>query len=284
VEGWPIQAPRLRPPPSSPPVVRTAPTHVPAVFPSRVLRLSATQLDTYEDCPLRYAYQYAAGVRGDGSVSSELGTLVHEVLAEFLSPAASHERDRAALQAVAEGHWRDDIARFRPQVEETRRAYFEMLDGWWDAEGSDAPDVLATEHEFEIAVGPHTVVGSIDRIDRVAGGVRIVDFKSGKREPAAKEMPDNLQLAVYHLAATRDPVIAAWGEPVALDLVFLRSMNVRSQEITADHAARTEARILALADRILAEEFVPSPRANCRYCDFHRLCPLQPEGREVGVA
>jgi hypothetical protein len=97
-------------------------------------------------------------------------------------------------------------------------------------------------------------------------------------------MADNLQLAVYHLAATRDPAIAAWGAVVQLDLVFVRSMNVRSQDITPDHAARTEERVLALADRILAEDFAPSPQASCRYCDFHRLCPLQPEGREVGAA
>jgi DNA helicase-2/ATP-dependent DNA helicase PcrA len=238
----------------------------------------------YEDCPLRYAYQYAIGVRGDGTVASELGTLVHDVLAKFLDPAATHTRDATTLRALAEQLWTDDIARFRPQVEEARRAYFQMLDGWWEAEGASPPEVLAVEHEFEIAVGPHVVKGQIDRIDRVPGGIRIVDYKTGKREPAAKEMPDNLQLAVYHLAATRDPAIAAWGEVVQLDLVFVRSMNVRSQDITPDHAARTEERVLALADRILAEDFAPSPQASCRYCDFHRLCPLQPEGREVGAA
>jgi RecB family exonuclease len=238
----------------------------------------------YEDCPLRYAYQYAIGVRGDGTVASELGTLVHDVLKQFLDPATTHARDAGALRALAEQSWTDDIARFRPQVEEARRAYFEMLDGWWEAEGAATPEVLAVEHEFEIAVGPHVVVGQIDRIDRVPGGIRIVDYKTGKREPSAKEMPDNLQLAVYHLAATRDPAIAGWGEVVQLDLVFVRSMNVRSQDITPDHAARTEERVLTLADRILAEDFAPSPQASCRYCDFHRLCPLQPEGREVGAA
>ena len=284
VEGWPRQAPRPRTPSSAAPVVHPRPSVALLVHPDRTLRLSASQLDTYEDCPLRYAYQYPAGVKGDGTVSSELGTLVHEVLAAFLDPAATHTRDGDTLRRLAETMWRDDIARFRPQVEEARRDYFKMLDEWWEQEGVAAPEVLAIEHDFEITVGPHLVVGKIDRIDRVPGGLRIVDFKTGKREPAEKEMPDNLQLAVYHLAATRDPAVMAWGEPVLLDLVFLRTMNIRRQEITADHAARTEQRILALADRILAEDFAPSPHANCRYCDFHRLCPLQPEGREVGAA
>jgi superfamily I DNA/RNA helicase/RecB family exonuclease len=284
VEGWPTCGPELRTPPSTAPVLRSRSAHPPLVHPDRSLHLSASQLDVYEDCPLRYAYQYAIGVRSDGTVASELGTLVHDVLAQFLDPTATHSRDAVTLRALAERLWRDDIARFRPQVEEARRAYFEMLDGWWKAEGTSNPDVLAVELRFEIAIGPHIVVGQIDRIDRVPGGIRVVDYKTGKREPPAKEMPDNLQLAVYHLAATRDPAIAAWGEVAQLDLVFVRSMNVRSQDITPEHAARTEERILALADRILAEDFAPSPQASCRYCDFHRLCPLQPEGREVGAA
>ena len=48
------------------------------------------------------------------------------------------------------------------------------------------------------------------------------------------------------------------------------------------HAEATESRILTAAERILDEQFEPSVHANCRYCSFHRLCPLQREGREVG--
>ena len=68
------------------------------------------------------------------------------------------------------------------------------------------PDVLAVEREFSIEVGPHTVNGAIDRIDRAddGAGIRIVDYKTGKKEPSADDMADNLQLAVYHLAASRD--------------------------------------------------------------------------------
>jgi hypothetical protein len=94
-------------------------------------------------------------------------------------------------------------------------------------------------------------------------------------------MPDNLQLAVYHLAACRDPELAACGPATELDLVFLRSMKVRSQPVKADHEAATEGRVLAVADRILGEDFEPSVHANCRVCDFHRLCPIQAAGRET---
>jgi len=148
---------------------------------------------------------------------------------------------------------------------------------------------LAVEREFAIEVGPHVVRGSIDRIDRMPdGSIEIIDYKTSREPATASEVADDVQLAVYHLAATRDPSLAALGPPARLRLVYLRRLGEpgkaeREQPITPDHAARTEARILRLADRMLAGEIDPSPAGDCDHCDFHRLCPLQPEGREVGL-
>jgi RecB family exonuclease len=164
-----------------------------------------------------------------------------------------------------------------------------MLENWWEVEGAQlggehGPVVLDVERQFSIEVGPHRVNGAIDRIDRADDGVgiRIVDYKTGKREPAAGDITDNLQLAVYHLAASRDPELAALGTPTQLRLLFPRTMHAFEQQITPDHATATEVRILDTAARILGEGFEPSLEANCRYCSFQRLCPLHPEGREVG--
>ena len=172
-------------------------------------------------------------------------------------------------------------------MEEARRDYFAMLDAWWEQEGGSeqAPEVLAVERHFDVQVGPHRVSGYIDRIDRADDGVgiRIVDYKTGRKPPRADELPDDLQLAVYHLAATRDPELAALGPPRQLQLLYLRGMQAYEQPIVGGHAEATEARVLAVAESIRQERFEPSVDASCRTCPFHRLCPLQREGREVGV-
>jgi superfamily I DNA/RNA helicase/RecB family exonuclease len=283
VGAWPPKGASIPLAPGQPPVVRLPTDGGPALYPDHTLLLSASQLETYEDCPLRYLYEYVLRVRGDSNVYAELGSLVHEVLAEFLNPEKDEvDYSLAGLLELGERMWRDDLARYRPQVEEARRDFFDMLERWWEAEGAVArPDVLAVERRFEVDVGPHRITGSIDRIDRIDGGLRIVDYKTGSKETPAAEMPDNLQLAVYHLAAARDTDLAAEGPATELDLVFLRNMKVRSQPVTDDHEAATEARILAVADSILAEQFEPSVHANCRVCDFHRLCPIQAAGRQV---
>ena len=287
VEGW--ERREARPPALGGPAPLTRPpTENPVgVFPGGDLTLSASQLDTYDDCPLRYAYQYGLRVKDEASTSMALGSLVHEVLAEFLRPDREGPRSREALLALAAERWTDDIARYRPQVEECRRDYYAMLELWWAGEGEAlaAADVVATERRFDIEVAGVHLIGSIDRVDRAPGGdgTRIVDYKTGRHEPRPDTLPDDLQLAVYHLAASRDPELAALGPPRQLQLLFLRTMKAFEQPILAGHAETTEARVLAAADDIRNERFEPSVDASCRNCSFHRLCPLQREGREVGA-
>jgi len=281
VESWPRGDVRLpgapgRRLPPRPPTAGAAP-----VWPGGRLQLSASQLDTYDDCPLRYAYHYALRAREESGIHAALGTLVHDVLHRFLSEPPP--RTVEGLMAAAGEVWSDEIGRFRPQVEEARRDFVAMLTAWWEGEGVHDPAPLATEREFAVEVGPHRLTGRIDRVDRADDGVglRVLDYKTGKREPRPGDMADDLQLAVYHLAAVRDPELAALGPPTQLQLRYLRTMHRFDQAVTEDHEERTEARVLAVADRILAEDFTPSVDAMCRNCSYHRLCPLQPPGRRL---
>ncbi|MFN2606864.1 MAG: PD-(D/E)XK nuclease family protein [Acidimicrobiales bacterium] len=291
VEGWPPAAVRLPLAPGRPPVTHPPTANPVPVVPDGTLRLSASQLATYDDCPLRYAFEYGLGARTEAGVHAELGTLVHRILAAFCDPEADRAdipHTREGLLALGERLWRDDLARFRPQVEEARRDCFAMLEAWWEKEGGDdrlAPEVLAVERRFEVEAGGHRLVGAIDRIDRADGGegIRVVDYKTGRREPRPDAVADDVQLAVYHLAASRDPELAALGPPTQLRLLYLRSMHAFDQPVADDNEAATEARVAATAARILAEEFEPSVDADCRLCSFHRLCPLQDEGRMTGV-
>ena len=288
VGTWTHRPPALPLSPDTPaPAVGPTRSAVP-VWPERALRLSASQLETYEDCPLRYAYQYVAGARSEGGIHADLGSLVHRVLERFLDPEADGERTRERLFALAEECWHDDIAPYRPQQEEARRDLYDMLELWWEKEGSvdGGPVVFATEHRFDVTVGDHRVTGAIDRVDRADDGVgiRVVDYKTGKRKPRAADVEANLQLSTYYVAATRDPELAGWGPPSQLRLLHVRTMTPLDQEVRPDHGATTETRILEAAERILDEKFEPSVHAECDYCDFHRLCPLWPEGRHVGEA
>lgn len=298
VAAWPRRTPTLLDPPGPNPI-RRRPTASPVPLSDEGrLRLSASQLDTYADCPLRHFYEYVLRARGEAGVHADLGSLVHEVLAELCDPGRpAPPAGPEEVLAVASAHWRDDLARWRPQVEEARRDYFAMVTRWWEAEGEPSVTgsaasqrVAAVERRFQVEVAGHALVGSIDRVDVVdepeGAAVRIVDYKTGKSEPRPGEVDSNLQLAVYHLAASRDPDLAALGPVRTLRLLFVRTMRHHDHEVGDAEAelAEAEARVADAAARMLAEEFEPSVTATCRHCDFHRLCPIQPEGRQVGDA
>jgi superfamily I DNA/RNA helicase/RecB family exonuclease len=288
VEGW-AEAPSQLPlehgqaPPGLAPTAGARP-----MWQGEGLSLSASQLDTYQDCPLKHAYRYGLGVRGQAGVHANLGNLVHRVLERFCDPTGpvpAQERTLERLHQLADECWRDDLAPYRPQLEEARRDLFAMLDLWWEHEGGDqALTVLATEHPFHAEVGPHRLTGRIDRVDRLYGdgGLRVVDYKTGKSKPKADEMADDIQLATYHLGASRDPELASWGPVRELRLLHMRTMTAYEQEITPGHEQATEQWVLEVARRMQDEDLEPNVHADCDHCEFHRLCPLWPEGREVG--
>jgi RecB family exonuclease len=131
------------------------------------------------------------------------------------------------------------------------------------------------------------VRGRIDRVDydHDRNGVAVVDYKTGRRFPKPDDVDHDVQLAVYYLAALRSEALARVGPPTRLELLYFRAKDpFFEQAITADHETVAEARIVAAAAEMLAEHLDPDVEADCDHCDFHRLCPLQKAGREVGAA
>ncbi len=288
VENHPAHDPRpgwaapSNPTPKAPTV-----TAVP-IHPSGALRLSASQLSTYENCPRRWFYGNVLRLHDSTSVWADFGNLIHDVLETFLAPGSAVEYSLDALLDLAEEMWTDDVAQFAPQRTQARREMREVLENWWTMEGSlfDRAQVVDVEHEFDFAVGDHHVRGFIDRVDRDPdrGGIAVVDYKTGGRPPSEADVEDDVQLAVYYLAARRSPVLAAIGPPTRLELRYIRVSKTFTQAITPDHEARAEARILEAAQQMLDESLEPLPTADCDHCDYHRLCPLQRAGREAGAA
>lgn len=276
-------------------------TDVP-LFPSGSLRLSATQLTTFEDCSWRYGFEYALGLRGAGGAPATAGSLVHEVLESFLC-AGTSDHSRARLLELLEELWKDHEFPYTAQALDYRRRAEQWLGNWWQFFRDTAPDVRLTEHRFEVPFPPlesgaveppaHTLVGSIDRIDVIAPlaaaeqpRIRIVDYKSGSPK-SQDEVDHDLQLAIYHYAATHDPLVRELGTADRLELHYLQDdmsrerVKVLSRAVTAGLEDDTVARINALVTSILREDYSPNPDANCDYCAFHTLCPTKLQGRHV---
>ena len=156
--------------------------------------------------------------------------------------------------------------------------------------------VVASEHRFvvELSVGGRPVVlrGSMDRVEVDAEGfVHVVDLKTGKVAPTAREVAEHVQLAVYLAAVAEGAVTGLAGDrPGGAELVLLKHglrdglpKVARQPPAEPDDDGRTPVdRLLARAVvRLTEEDFPATPSQHCGYCEFRSVCPAQDEGRQV---
>jgi superfamily I DNA/RNA helicase/RecB family exonuclease len=248
------------------------------------LRTSYSRIGTYEDCHLRYFFGSVAGLDDRSSYQMAFGRLMHTIFelaakGEIANQpedlkAAYRERFNPAWfpsRAIAHQYWRDGMG---------------MLELWHRGEADDARRALRFEVGFEMEVGGHLVRGRIDRVDPGPdGGIVLLDYKTARYPASDEEAERSLQLAIYYLAALRDPELAALGHPVEMQLVYpARVQHGRftrvSQHPGPDAATQVERRLLALLDGAAAESFDPDPHADCRMCAFKPICPMWPQGEE----
>jgi RecB family exonuclease len=248
------------------------------------LRTSYSRIGTYEDCHLRYFFGSVAGLDDRSSYQMAFGRLMHTIFELAAKGEIANEPEdlKAAYRArfnpawfpskaIAYQYWRDGMG---------------MLELWHTGEADAARRALRFEVGFEMEVGGHLVRGRIDRVDRgPGGGIVLLDYKTARNPATDEEAERSLQLAIYYLAALRDPELAALGHPVEMQLVYpARVRHGRftrvSQHPGPDHAAQVERRLLALLDGAATESFDPDPHADCRMCAFKPICPMWPQGEE----
>ncbi|WP_314218735.1 ATP-dependent helicase [Streptomyces zaehneri] len=161
---------------------------------------------------------------------------------------------------------------------------------------------VASEHDFDVTLeaGEYEVRirGQMDRVEADAEGrAYVVDFKTGKHAPTAREVERHPQLAVYQLAVREGAVDEAFDgvrpAPGGAELVQLRQSaakrdggeslpKVQAQEALEGSAGEWVGDLLATAaGKVLDERFTPTAGQQCTHCAFRASCSARPEGRHV---
>jgi DNA helicase II / ATP-dependent DNA helicase PcrA len=235
------------------------------------LQLSASAIDAYDRCPMRYMFQYVWGIRGGAHAMATFGNVMHRTIKEFI---AEHSKRKKFLleevHAIYDREW--SAAGFIDEYheEEYRKAGREQLAAFHGTYCGAPADVLHQEKAFELSLEHEVIVtGRMDQVNRIEGDqVEIIDYKTG-RPKDVKAAAKDLQLGVYALAAQEvldlDP----------LRLVFYNLMTNEGVAATRDAKALKETRekIAEVADRIRARDFSAKPGFGCGFCDYKPLCP-----------
>ncbi len=137
-------------------------------------------------------------------------------------------------------------------------------------EGIDGTTVHTSSVPF-VTSAPSVLTGRFDRVEKVAGGVRIIDYKT--TAPREQEDVDtDLQLSIYALAAETMFGVSC----VELLLLFLRENGITEVISKRSPTDLTSARsvIKTLADGISRKDFHPDPDAvKCGRCPYRGICP-----------
>jgi len=235
------------------------------------LELSASAIETYERCAMKYLFRYVWRLRSGPSAPMTFGNVMHTTIHEFV--AESRKRALLTLEellAIYEREWNSAGFPDPYQEEEYRKAGREQLEAFYRRFTAETPDVLHQEKPFALSLEPDLVVsGRIDQVNRLNGRkVEIVDYKTGRVRNAGKAA-DDIQLSIYALASREVFDL----EPERLVLHYL--MNDETTVCGRDTQALEQAkqRIAQIGDQIRAGEFPPKPGRNCAYCDCKPLCP-----------
>jgi DNA helicase-2/ATP-dependent DNA helicase PcrA len=246
------------------------------------LQLSASRIDTYDQCPMKYMFQYVWNLRGGPNAQKTFGNVMHSTIREFVGEMRKGSKvPFEEVLAIYERQWSSAGFPDEYQQEEYRRVGREQLEAFHRSCQDAPPDILYQEKRFELPLDHDIIVtGRMDQVNRLsASEVEIVDYKTG-RPRDAKRAAENLQLSIYALAAR---------EVFGLEPAFLVLYNLTDNQAVATTRdtkalAAAKEKIAEVADQIRAGNFRSKPGFGCGYCDFKPLCPEHEQLITIGPA
>ncbi|MBV8343051.1 MAG: PD-(D/E)XK nuclease family protein [Gammaproteobacteria bacterium] len=160
--------------------------------------------------------------------SSELGELIGECVAQAARELQSEARGRARRRPRVAPGQSDLFAVLSPALTRECRRAERLIGALCELERTRAPFVVeATELQAELALGSGRVRMRLDRVDRIAGGRVVLDYKSGR--PGSPdwygERPTHPQLLAY--------LTALGADVAALATVNLTAREVRFKGVAA---------------------------------------------------
>jgi len=236
------------------------------------LSLSASDLDLYLTCPLKYKFRRVFGIPQEPTINQRFGILIHNVLERFHKEGddQSDEEGLRRLMSLFEAGWRrtgfgssDDELQFRDRAREAMRLY-------WERERESEGEPVWLERKFDCRIGEHHVRGRVDRVDRLPdGGHERIDYKTGERK-SETALESDLQLSLYRLAARE-----AWElDANTGSYYYVLDADKVAAPVRPDDAERVERTVFEVGEGVLGQDFEPRPSPTvCSWCDYKLICP-----------
>jgi DNA helicase-2/ATP-dependent DNA helicase PcrA len=232
------------------------------------LLLSATDIETYRTCPLKYKFARVFRIPSEPTINQRFGILVHQVLERFHGPEGG--QGLPELLGLLEAGWRRGGFGDSEEERQLRAKATQALVRYHDRALDEDAEPVWFERSFQFRMGPHLLRGRVDRVDRLPeGGYELIDYKTGRPKTAA-QLREDVQLSLYAVGARE-----AWQLEAAQQAYYyvLDDQKVPVERTEEDRDWITDT-VLEVADGIQSQGFEPTPSyAACSMCDYRIACP-----------
>ncbi|HTZ63537.1 MAG TPA: PD-(D/E)XK nuclease family protein [Solirubrobacteraceae bacterium] len=232
------------------------------------LALSASDIETYRSCPLRYKFARVLRIPTAPTPGQRFGIVMHQVLERYHSAEA---QTLAQLLELLDVCWRragfgasSDERELHAKARAALARYHAQL------HGQDSEPVWF-ERQFSLRVGPHHLRGRVDRVDRLKSrpeAYELIDYKTS-RPSDARDARDDIQLSLYALAARE-----SWGLQTTSRAYYYVLDDLKVTLPGETDFERVRDVVEEIGESILGQRFEPTPsKRACALCDFRIVCP-----------
>jgi ATP-dependent DNA helicase UvrD/PcrA len=252
--------------------------------PGKPLALSATAIETYKSCPLRFKFQHLLKIQTQPQAVVTFGATMHEAVRYYFKLRQEGPPRFGLIEEFFRRAWKDTGFEDDYHSEEAKRRGLEQLRAFVDRQNAlPAPAGLETERGFSFGVDGIRLMGRIDQIQALgpesaknatsaAAEVELIDYKTG-RPKTQKDADTSFQLSVYAFAAER----ALRLRPARLTFYNLSTNEAVSTARTDEDLEHVAEEIRQVAKAIREERYEPTPGFVCKRCEFASVCPTQEE-------
>ena len=157
--------------------------------------LSASDIDTYRTCPLKYKFARVFRIPQEPTVHQRFGIVVHQVLERFhaararpglrVEPGEGVSGSLPELLGLLDSSWRRGGFGDSEEERQLRGKAAAALTQYHTRFQSSESEPLWFERAFSFKLGPHLLRGRVDRVDRLPGGeYELIDYKTGRPKSA----------------------------------------------------------------------------------------------------
>jgi putative RecB family exonuclease len=251
---------------------------------------SHSRLGAYENCPLRYKYQYIEKpeIERRDSIEAYMGSRCHESLENLYKlllnrHLLTNEELLDDFKARWEKNWNENIYIVRKDLK--AEDYFQQgiyaLNKYYDRyHPFESDKTIALEQRIEINLddsGLYKLQGYIDRLTETEDGhYQIHDYKTERTFKSQEHFDQERQLALYQIGISGMFSDIKSVELIWHYLLFDKEARSERKQAQLDELKSNTIKLIQEVEKAGEEDDFPyKESALCDWCDFYQICPAK---------